>query len=497
MKTDNYLTLCLEQAALSPLHYRHGCIIVRGGKVIGQGYNDHRPGFDGGALKTGRIGSGAYDGPAIADMKRKRKSKSKPDLPTTKTFTPYEGMGGGPHANVPLSMHSEMMAIHSALARSSTLASTAVSSIKPSFKLPGHSKRKARLRTEALKAYVESVCIEALEKQSEKQSCVAERRDGKSQVQEWRFEATASRPGQAGGEQAQEQGGRRGRGGSSVENYGETPREESEEYSSQERVSVRVTLQQHASKRSQDAQNISSKSAITNNNQLVPDVASEKEHGKLSKNPKYRPARHKQAQDKLPPKKTETMLVLNGPTRSSNVTVTDRMKHPRLNGADCYVARFGGFGKSTKKPPPCGHTVFEPSCTTPNNLSADTVSEDDLTLSRTSTSSGSLHDELLNPHPRITTPTSKPGSKVFDWNTVHASRPCYRCVAYMHSVGIKRVFWTNDRGAWEGAKIRDLVDALDSSSCSSGEDGGRQLLGGSVFITKHEVLMMRRMMGGS
>lgn len=33
MKTDNYLTLCLEQAALSPLRNRHGCIIVRGGKV--------------------------------------------------------------------------------------------------------------------------------------------------------------------------------------------------------------------------------------------------------------------------------------------------------------------------------------------------------------------------------------------------------------------------------------------------------------------------------
>ena len=51
MKTDHYLNLCLEQAAMSPLRYRHGAIIVRGGKVIGQGYNDYRSGFDGGALK--------------------------------------------------------------------------------------------------------------------------------------------------------------------------------------------------------------------------------------------------------------------------------------------------------------------------------------------------------------------------------------------------------------------------------------------------------------
>ena len=69
MKTDNYLTLCLEQASKSPLHYRHGCIIVRGGKVIGQGFNDYRPGFNGGALKTGKIAAGAYDGTAVQEMK--------------------------------------------------------------------------------------------------------------------------------------------------------------------------------------------------------------------------------------------------------------------------------------------------------------------------------------------------------------------------------------------------------------------------------------------
>jgi deoxycytidylate deaminase len=55
MKTDNYLALCLEQAAHSPLHYRHGAIIVRGGKVIGQGFNDYRRGFDGGALRRARL----------------------------------------------------------------------------------------------------------------------------------------------------------------------------------------------------------------------------------------------------------------------------------------------------------------------------------------------------------------------------------------------------------------------------------------------------------
>jgi hypothetical protein len=51
IRADSYLSLCLEQADMPPLYYRHGCIIVRGGKVIGQGYNTYCPGFDGRALK--------------------------------------------------------------------------------------------------------------------------------------------------------------------------------------------------------------------------------------------------------------------------------------------------------------------------------------------------------------------------------------------------------------------------------------------------------------
>ncbi|KAK5715121.1 hypothetical protein LTR15_010537 [Elasticomyces elasticus] len=134
MKTDNYLTLCLEQAAKSPLHYRHGCIVVRGGKVIGQGYNDYRPGYDGGALKHGRIANHTLDGPAMAEMKekmKKQKEKPKQQQQPGKSFVPFEGTGGGHQANVPLSMHSEMMAIHSALSASATLASTALPDYEP------------------------------------------------------------------------------------------------------------------------------------------------------------------------------------------------------------------------------------------------------------------------------------------------------------------------------------------------------------------------------
>lgn len=152
MKTDNYLNLCLVEAAKSPLRYRHGAIIVRGGKVIGRGHNDHRAGFDGGALKTGRLPLRSVEGPATADLKKKHKLKHapklEPDEQSAKTFVPFEGMAGcGKLASTPLSLHSEMMAIHSALAVTTTFASSVVSSQKPSFKLSGGDKRKSTTTT--------------------------------------------------------------------------------------------------------------------------------------------------------------------------------------------------------------------------------------------------------------------------------------------------------------------------------------------------------------
>jgi hypothetical protein len=65
----------------------------------------------------------------------------------------------------------------------------------------------------------------------------------------------------------------------------------------------------------------------------------------------------------------------------------------------------------------------------------------------------------------------------------------------MASVGIKRVFWTSESGSWEGAKVRDLVDELDKLGLEQPSDATTALK--SVFVTKHEVLMLRRMMGGN
>jgi hypothetical protein len=147
-------------------------------------------------------------------------------------------------------------------------------------------------------------------------------------------------------------------------------------------------------------------------------------------------------------------------------SLIDRMKHPKLVGADVYVARLSNTNPTNSRKP---------------------VS-DALPNGQVSTPTGSIHDELLCK----TSPTLGTASVR---NTGHLrsavdSRPCYRCVSYMHGVGIKRVFWTNSDGEWEGAKVRDLVDMLEGASDENEGPAGLR-----VFVTKHEVLMMRRLMG--
>lgn len=175
------------------------------------------------------------------------------------------------------------------------------------------------------------------------------------------------------------------------------------------------------------------------------------------------------------------ILVPTGRSGFSTASVLERMRNPRLNGADLYVARFGGPRKAGRKKE-FGHAGF-------STMTVATDSTDHLSRCSSSMSEGSLHDELVNPDPKPAKVPSQRLEEPIDPATVHASRPCYRCVAYMHSVGIRRVFWSIEGGEWESAKVRDLVDALD------GNGGDATGSGCSMFVTKHEVLMMRRMMG--
>jgi hypothetical protein len=175
------------------------------------------------------------------------------------------------------------------------------------------------------------------------------------------------------------------------------------------------------------------------------------------------------------------MLIPKGNTRQTSFSVTDRRKHHRLNGADLYVARLGG--KRT-----CSSDLSNPCCSTSAAIDTDLIiNQPQDPTPRT----GSLHDELSTPstlkakiHPTAVEINTQP--------SILSSRPCYRCISYMNSAGIKRVFWTTDSGVWEAAKVRDLVDALDT--LGNGEACDVNIALDNVFVTKHEVLMLRRVM---
>lgn len=201
----------------------------------------------------------------------------------------------------------------------------------------------------------------------------------------------------------------------------------------------------------------------------------------------------------IEPPQPEPQLLPKGHAGPSSHTVRERKKHPRLNGADLYVTRVGwckGAASTAALPSPLSHPAA-----VPQEATYPVPVEQELTLSASTSalSSGSLHDELNDRNPSPGPDQNSNESTTIDTSVVRASRPCYRCISYMHSVGIKRVFWTNDGGEWEGGKVRDLVDALDTSmeSVASGEGATGGPMGNGVFVTKHEVLMLKRMMGQS
>ena len=181
------------------------------------------------------------------------------------------------------------------------------------------------------------------------------------------------------------------------------------------------------------------------------------------------------------------ILMPKGETGKSRSNVADRQKHPRLRGADLYVMRLGwdkGEKKRNTKP------RRSPPAMRQDNAEIDLVSY--VSSLPSATSGGSLHDELRDPSPRPQPRTAPASDESPACSAVHASRPCYRCVLYIHAVGIKRVFWTNDAGEWEGQKVAKLAQALESIGDGTDEGGP---LGNGVFVTKHEVFMLKRMVG--
>lgn len=175
--------------------------------------------------------------------------------------------------------------------------------------------------------------------------------------------------------------------------------------------------------------------------------------------------------------KTQHVLVTKNNTLGAKSSVAARTKDLRLKGSDLYVARLGSCQALQSK-------VTSKLAKTVAQLSHQTVP----------TEPTSLHDELSIVS-RFAAASTKCHLPVNDQlPEVRESRPCYRCVTAMHSVGIKRVFWTNQDGNWEGAKVRDLVDALELGIDDENDGIGTGQKSKGVFVTKHEVLKLKRMM---
>ena len=172
---------------------------------------------------------------------------------------------------------------------------------------------------------------------------------------------------------------------------------------------------------------------------------------------------------------------------SKKSKIADRVVDSRLKGADLYVARLAWKRPQTDKLGARSKKELSTDVSSATSLHSS-LSDLSITDSRPSPT-GSLYDEL-SCSSRIA-PSQDPVLTIqsSENDCATSSRPCYRCISYMQLAGIRRVFWTNNEGEWEGEKVRDLVDALGlGNETEIGSTAG-------LFVTKHEVLMLRRQMG--
>ncbi|KAL8750261.1 MAG: hypothetical protein Q9184_006486 [Pyrenodesmia sp. 2 TL-2023] len=499
-RNDTYLSLCLEQASLSTLHYRHGCIVVRGGKVIGKGFNDYRPGFNGGAQMNGRLRSAAASS-SIAITCRKSKNSKYHDAPSDssdpasasttkpKTYVAFDsrdhalGTGGGTLANTPLSMHSEMMAINSALSLSSAIAcrGTARSTQwlqKPCYKLSSRTKRRNRLQH--LKAYADAIC-----RASEEQTTTSERRGGSYHYQNDYYNAE---------EEKEEEKKKKkanvlkccNQDNNHVHHHAQTNHQAFQEAKSQK--VWQPTSDGNEKQRKQYLYGLPNVSQGNHQSRHQEDQRSIQSH------PQQRHRQQQQQQRQQQQHKSAAAVVPQHRIATKAHQIAERMKDSRLNGADLYVARLGKAAKVNHHD--CGCRLDETSASTVDGAAVletdgQQRASDPGVFSKMKPLTGSLHEELRfqshaeegKPRPQSVHPETQP--------TATHSRPCYRCISYMHSAGIKRVFWTNYKGEWEGGKVRDLVDALECPSSPNGNSSTGQCAAGSVYVTKSEVLLLK------
>ncbi|KAL8974851.1 MAG: hypothetical protein Q9197_000930 [Variospora fuerteventurae] len=462
-RNDVYLSLCLEQASLSPLHYRHGCIVVRGGKVIGKGYNDYRSGFNGGAQSTGRLSSAG-----ASNTLRAKKMKIGKHVPSDGRDHPTITRGEGALSNTPLSMHSEMMAINSALSLSSAIAcqGTARSTQwlqKPCFKLSARSKRRSRLQH--LKAYADVVY-----RAPEEQTTARELRGGSHRYPNHTHNVTDEEEEKAGNVSTRR-----------------NPRDNNVHHHAQ------LDYLKAQKSNSRKARQPTSDDSEKHRKQYLYGLSDGVQYHHPGRHDKTQHLTHQHQQQKQQQRSSAVIMPHHRILTKSRQTA-ERMKDSRLNGADLYVARLAKRGKAEHLDCGCrhDHSLSLDDGTAIKKGGGQQPTESETSFASSLPRTGSLHDELQFPLPKEKKKGPLPQSAVKEeCATATHSKPCYRCISYMHSAGIKRVFWTNNAGHWEGGKVRDLVDTLESPALPNAKNRGEASKAGSVYVTKSEVLLLK------
>ncbi|KAL8791812.1 MAG: hypothetical protein Q9195_005621 [Heterodermia aff. obscurata] len=469
-RNDTYLSLCLEQASLSPLHYRHGAIIVRGGKVIGQGYNDYRSGYNGGAESSGQMSSALYS-KAVITNDSKPKNLKNPHLSASsghkdssknkslKNYVAFDsqnhalGTGGGSLANTPLSMHSEMMAINSALSLSSAIACQGTARSTHTSKrtlMPSAQTRRSGRRP---RSAVASLTFNSLVLKLPQSRPLQHHPEDYYGVEKEEEENHVSK--------------RQNKGYNGVHHHPQINYLNFQNAKSE--IERQLTKDNKEKHRNQDLYGIHNSSQDHQHSGHI--AADPQEHHRSS-----------------------ALVVPENRILSKSYRNAERIKDSRLNGADLYVARLGRVRKFNDDECSCQpDKADDVNGTTTAGESREQLTAESSSTTRTQPMTGSLHDELRFPTPRKPSRAAPKAESLVQQATATYSRPCYRCISYMHSAGVKRVFWTNAEGEWEGGKVRELADALEQPTSAGCSGSTSSFGGGSVYMTKSEVLIMKRL----
>ncbi|WFD29467.1 hypothetical protein MSPP1_000476 [Malassezia sp. CBS 17886] len=383
-----------QEALRSAMRYRHGAIITKGGKILGQGHNHVRTGFSGPLSAHDAVVLPGHGGDGCA---------------CDAEHTPR----GGAFAHAYFSMHAEMHAITSALRGARPQAP------RTSVVLDPGSHEQEASHTSTLSPLTQAVGSRGSDAPTEgKTKCdraLVEasgvlNRALKNEMKKNQRHARADAPSRAGGAL-----------GASVGN--QEARRRRTEFLKERARHLEQRKQEKRERKARGARAASSGSSCTSDSATTD-----------SSLPSTPPLLSPRASREL--LKTASADAGSIPTAYRRIARTPGAARgealdTRIRGADLYVVR----------------------------LLQDVDSKAKAKEQRR------RHQRGVAPAP--TAPVSAPRAQL----RYADSRPCWRCLEWMHWAGVKRVYWTDAEGEWDGGKVAELLfGAAGASSIACASD---------------------------